>query len=241
MVQMKGKVYLIGAGPGNAGLLTVEALRIIKNVNIVLYDALVSKSILKLIPKNVKKISVGKKKGEDSDEQQDRINSLLFKYSSMGMSVARLKGGDPFLFGRGGEEIVFLKKNKIPFKVIPGITSAIGVPTYAGLPLTHRDYSSGVIIIPGHLKQGNIVDWENVSNFNGTIVILMGASTLKNIVDELIKNGKDRETPVCIIMNGTLKNQKIVKGKLGNIVEIAKRVGIKAPTVTIIGKVVDLL
>jgi len=239
--MMKGKVYLIGAGPGDPDLMTLKAWRIIKKCDVILYDRLVDPSVIKKLPEKIKKISVGKKKGEDSDIQQKRINDLLEKYYNEGKVVARLKGGDPFLFGRGGEEAVFMREKGIDFEVIPGITSAIGVPTNAGLPLTHRDYSSSVLIIPGHMKEGNKLDWKNISSIDGTLVILMGASKLEEITNNLIRNGKSEKTPVCIIQNGTTNNEKIFKGTLENIAEISKKKKIKAPVVIVIGKVVDLL
>lgn len=238
---MENRVYLIGAGPGDPDLLTIKAWKIIRKCDVILYDRLVDPSIIKKLPKKIKKISVGKKKGEDSDIQQARINELIKKYYDQGKNVARLKGGDPFLFGRGGEELEFMKKHGIRFTIIPGITSAIGVPTYASLPLTHRNFSSSLMIIPGHLKEGHKLDWELISKFDGTLVILMGASKLKEIRENLIKNGKDVKTPVCIIQNGTTKKEKIVLGNLENIAEKAEENKIKAPVVIVIGKVVNLL
>ncbi|MDP8011555.1 MAG: uroporphyrinogen-III C-methyltransferase [Thermoplasmata archaeon] len=236
---MAGKVYLVGAGPGDPDLLTIKAWKIIKKSDIILYDRLVDSSIIRKMPKKIKKISVGKKIGEDSDVQQERINELIEKYYNKGKIVVRLKGGDPFLFGRGGEEAEFMKMKKIDFDVIPGITSAIGVPTHAKLPLTHRNYSSSIHIIPGHLKKGHELNWEMISKLEGTLVILMGASKLEEIMNNLMKNGKSEETPVCIIQNGTTKKEKILKGNIKNISEIAKEV--KAPVVIIVGKVVKLL
>ncbi|MGC8609841.1 MAG: uroporphyrinogen-III C-methyltransferase [Thermoplasmata archaeon] len=238
---MPGKVYLIGAGPGDPDLLTLKAYKIIKRSDVVLYDRLINKSILKKIPRGIKKILVGKSPGDDPDVLQNKINELIEKYYNEGKIVVRLKSGDPFLFGRGGEEIEFMKQRKIDFEVIPGITSAIGVPTYIKLPLTHRNYSSSVMIISGHLKRNKAINWEIVSRFDGTIVILMGISNMQEIMNNLIVYGKDENTPVCVIQYGTTKKQKIVKGNLTNIVEIAKKKRIKAPGIIVIGKVVDLL
>ncbi|MGC8995107.1 MAG: uroporphyrinogen-III C-methyltransferase [Thermoplasmata archaeon] len=238
---MPGKVYLIGAGPGDPDLLTLKAYKIIKRSDVVLYDRLINKSILKKIPRGIKKILVGKNPGDDPDVLQNKINELIEKYYNEGKIVVRLKSGDPFLFGRGGEELEFMKQRKIDFEVIPGITSAIGVPTYIKLPLTHRNYSSSVMIISGHLKRNKAINWEIVSRFDGTIVILMGISNMQEIMNNLIVYGKDENTPVCVIQYGTTKKQKIVKGNLTNIVEIAKKNRIKAPGIIVIGKVVDLL
>ncbi len=229
------RVYLVGAGPGDPNLLTLAALKVIKKADVVLYDRLVDKRIIKLIPEKVKKIPVGKKVGEDSDEKQSEIHSLIKKYYSMGKNVVRLKGGDPFLFGRGGEEIIFMRKENIKYKVIPGISSAIGVPTAVSLPLTHRDFSSSLLILPGHLKKGTEPDWAKLANFDGTIVILMGASRIRDIADKLIKNGKDPLTPICAIMDGTTRKQRIVISSLGDIKNV------KAPAVIVIGKVVSII
>lgn len=238
---MSGIVYLVGAGPGDPELLTLKALKILNEGDIVFYDYLINKNILKLLPENVKKIAVGKNKKEDTDIQQHRINELLVKYAKEGKKVVRLKSGDPFLFGRGGEEIEYLKNKKIKFRLVPGITSAIGVPTNIGLPLTHRNFSSSVMIISGQLKKGNLLDWNYIANFKGTLVILMGAKNLENIISSLLAYGKDSDTPICLIRNGTLKSQIVVKGTLQNIVSIAKNHKIKAPLITVIGAVVNLL
>jgi uroporphyrin-III C-methyltransferase len=228
-------VYLVGAGPGNPDLITLKGLKVLKKADVVLYDRLVDKRILKMIPKGVKKIPVGKIKGEDSDEKQKEIFELIKKYYYQGKNVVRLKGGDPFVFGRGGEEIEFMKENGIRFSVIPGISSSLGVPTSIGLPLTHRNYSSSILIIPGHLKKGNEPNWKVVADFDGTIVILMGASKIEEISSKLIELGKDPETPVCAIMDGTTKNETVIISRLNEIKNV------KAPAVIVIGKVVKLI
>ncbi len=206
-----------------------------------MYDYLINKSILKLLPSKVKKIAVGKNKKEDTNVQQDRINKLLVKYAKEGKKVVRLKSGDPFLFGRGGEELEYLKSQKVRVRIIPGISSAIGVPTYIGLPLTHRDFSSSIMIISGQLRKGNMLDWNYIAKFKGTLVILMGAKNLEDIIASLLKNGKDADTPICLIRNGTLKSQLVLKGTLQSIVKTAKDNNIKAPLVSVIGSVVNLL
>ncbi len=206
-----------------------------------MYDYLINKSILKLLPSKVKKIAVGKNKKEDTNVQQDRINKLLVKYANEGKKVVRLKSGDPFLFGRGGEELEYLKSQKVRVRIIPGISSAIGVPTYIGLPLTHRDFSSSIMIISGQLRKGNMLDWNYIAKFKGTLVILMGAKNLEDIIASLLKNGKDADTPICLIRNGTLKSQLVLKGTLQSIVKTAKDNNIKAPLVSVIGSVVNLL
>ncbi|MCL5963852.1 MAG: uroporphyrinogen-III C-methyltransferase [Candidatus Thermoplasmatota archaeon] len=236
-----GKVYLIGAGPGDPDLLTVRATEILKNVNCVLYDDLVSKDIIAIIPKKIKKIKVGKIKGEDTDKQQEKINNLMVKLSKEGKSVARLKSGDPFLFGRGGEEMLILKKEHINYEIVPGITSAIGVPTSIGLPVTHRDYSSSLMILPGHMKVKNRLNWRNIAEFDGTIVFLMGAENLEIIVSNLLNAGMVPTLPVCLISNGTTRKEKILKGLLSDIVYKAKKQKMQSPLIIVIGKVVDIL
>jgi len=235
------KVYLIGAGPGDHTLITLKGMNVLEKSDVVLYDNLVSTTLIKKIPKNIKKINVGKIKGKDTDAMQENIHKLIKKYYSEGMNVSRLKGGDPFLFGRGGEEIEFMKKENIRYEVIPGITSAIGVPTNIGLPLTHRNVSSSVMIVSAHLKDNSEPDWKAMAAFKGTLVILMGVSKISDIKKHLIDNGMDSETPFCIIQNGTTKKQKILKGKIKSITDISKKNNIKSPAVIVIGKVVNFI
>ncbi|MGC8580850.1 MAG: uroporphyrinogen-III C-methyltransferase [Thermoplasmata archaeon] len=235
------KVYLIGAGPGDPTLITIKGMNALEKSDVILYDSLVSTTLLKKLPKNIKKINVGKIKGKDTDVMQENIHELIKKYYNEGKNVSRLKGGDPFLFGRGGEEIEFMKKENIKYEVIPGITSAIGVPTNVGLPLTHRDVSSSVMIVSAHLKDNYEPDWKSMATFNGTLVILMGVSKIGDIKKHLIYNGMNDETPFCIIQNGTTKKQKIVNGKIKSMVDIAKKNDIKAPAVIVIGKVVNFI
>ena len=229
------RVYLVGAGPGDPELISVKALKILRNAEVVLYDRLVDRRILRLIPKKAKKISVGKSKGEDSDEKQREIHELILEYYSKGKNVVRLKGGDPFIFGRGGEEVEFMKSKGIRYTVVPGITSALGIPTNIGLPLTHRNYSSSLMITPGHLKKGKEPNWKVVADFDGTIVILMGASKIGEISKKLIELGKDSSTPVCAIINGTTKRERIIVSTLRDIKNV------ESPAVIVIGKVVSLI
>lgn len=236
-----GKVYLVGSGPGDPELLTIKALRLIKEADVIVYDQLPGPEILASLPKSAELIDVGKYAG-DHTLSQDEINRLLVDYASQGKIVVRLKGGDPYLFGRGGEEALELRKAGIEFEVVPGITSAIAVPAYAGIPITHRDSASMVTIITGHeqKKDGSMLDWEWLSQSMGTIVILMGVSTLGTYIPELMRYGSDPDTPVAIIERGTRDDQVVTTGSLSTIVGIAKDRGVKAPAIVVIGDVVRL-
>ncbi|MEM3437451.1 MAG: uroporphyrinogen-III C-methyltransferase [Nitrososphaerales archaeon] len=236
-----GKVFLVGAGPGDYKLLTIRALELLKRADVVIYDRLVSKSILKLIPKKAKKIYVGKKSGMHG-LSQEKINELMINLALEGKKVVRLKGGDPFLFGRGGEEAEALTDNNIDFEVVPGVTSALAAPAYAGIPLTHRNYSSSVAIVTGHQarKSERVVNWSKLASSVDTIVILMGVEKLEFIINNLIEGGLNANTPVAIIEWGTMKRQRNLIGKLGNIVEEAKKKNVKPPAVIVIGEVVEL-
>ncbi|HDN66097.1 MAG TPA: uroporphyrinogen-III C-methyltransferase [Methanosarcinales archaeon] len=236
-----GKVYLVGSGPGDPELLTIKALRLIKGADVIVYDQLPGPEILSSLPKSAELIDVGKYAG-DHTLSQDEINQLLVDYASQGKMVVRLKGGDPYLFGRGGEEALELRKAGIEFEVVPGITSAIAVPAYAGIPITHRDSASMVTIITGHeqKKDGSMLDWEWLSQSLGTLVILMGVSTLGTYIPELIRYGRDPDTPVAIIERGTRDDQVVTTGSLSTIIDIAKDRGVKAPAIVVIGDVVRL-
>jgi len=237
-----GKVYLVGSGPGDPGLLTLRALELLKKADVVVYDRLVSKATLKQIPRRTKRIYVGKS-SDRHEVPQETINKLIVEEASKGSDVVRLKGGDPFIFGRGGEEAQALRRAGILFEIIPGISSASAVPAYAGIPLTHRDYASSAVIVTGHEgwgKVGKSVDWEGLARSADTIVVLMGVSTLPSIVESVIKGGRDIETPVAVIENGTTRRQRVTTGTLSDIVERTKMVGVKPPAVVVIGEVVKL-
>jgi len=240
-MHTNGKVYLVGSGPGDPELLTIKALRLIKEADVIVHDQLPGPEILALLPKSAELIDVGKYAG-DHTLSQDEINRLLVDYASQGKTVVRLKGGDPYLFGRGGEEALELRKAGIDFEVVPGITSAIAVPAYAGIPITHRDNASMVTIITGHeqKKVGSMLDWGWLSASKGTIVILMGVSTLGTYIPELMRYGSDPDTPVAIIERGTRDDQVVTTGSLSTIVDIAKDRGVKAPAIVVIGDVVRL-
>ena len=239
--MVHGKVYLVGAGPGDPKLLTLRAAELLSKADIVIYDRLVGKSILKLAPKNARKIYVGKRSGKH-EVPQDEINDLLISCSSEAEIIGRLKGGDPFLFGRGGEEAETLDENHIDFEIVPGVTSAVATPEYAGIPLTHRDYASSVGIVTGHRAgdSGKPVRWSKLAAGVDTIVILMGMESLEDIVKKLMEGGLDPEKPVAIVEQGTTKLQRSVIGKLNTITDLAKKNDVKPPAVIVIGDVAEL-
>lgn len=238
----EGRVYLVGAGPGDPELLTVKALRLLSTADIVLYDRLVTDGILDLISESAEKIYVGKQPGKPS-VPQEKINEMMVEATRKGKTVVRLKGGDPFLFGRGGEEAQELRRAGVKFEVVPGISSAISVPAYAGIPLTHRDYASSVAIVTGHeatTKKESSVRWENLASLVDTIVIMMGVGRLESIAHRLLVGGRDPETPVAIIEGGTTDEQRIINGTLSDIAGKAKEQGVRPPAVIAIGDVVNL-
>ena len=240
--KKKGKVFLVGAGPGDPGLLTIKAKECIENADVLVYDYLVNEIFLEYVKPGAELIYVGKKAGYHT-KTQDEINSIICEKALAGLMVTRLKGGDPFIFGRGGEEARELIKAGISFEIVSGVTSAIAVPAYAGIPLTHRDHTATVAIVTGHERtskyQSNIC-WEKLATGIGTIVFLMGIGNLRNICQELIKNGRSPETPVAIIHKGTLPEQKTITGSLENIYETARRENIKPPGIIVVGEVVEL-
>lgn len=237
-----GIVYICGAGPGDPKLLTLRALDLIKQSEVILYDRLVGDEIIDLFPTDAEKIYVGRNVG-DPTTHQDKTNQLMLKYAKMGRKVLRLKGGDPFIFGRGGEEAEILKENNIPFEIIPGITSGIGAAIYSGIPLTHRKYGSAVAFVTGHEdpdKKTPEVRWEKLLQAVDTVVIYMGTEKLNIIIEKIKIGSKNVKIPVAIIQNGTLKNQIVIKGDLDNIVEMAREAKIKPPAIVIVGNIVNL-
>lgn len=239
---MTGKVYLVGAGPGDSKLITMKAVELLQKADVVLYDRLVSKKIISMIPKSTKKIYVGRSVGDDTTHQ-NTTNDLMVIHAKSKKNVVRLKGGDPIIFGRGGEEAEFLRQHNIKYEIIPGITSGIGSATYAGIPLTHRQYASSVVFVTGHEdpeKKNEVVKWKRLAKSVDTIVIMMGLSRIDVICKQLVAGGLDKNTPVAVIQNGTTPQQKMVKGNLINIARLVKYNKIKPPTNIIIGKVVDL-
>ena len=239
-IAPKGEVYLVGAGPGDPELLTLKALRLMQQADVVIYDRLVSAPILELCRRDAEKIYVGKARSNHS-VPQDGINALLVEYAQKGKRVCRLKGGDPFIFGRGGEEIQELVEASVTFQVVPGITAASGCSAYAGIPLTHRDYAQSVRFLTGHLKEGSPeLPWNELVYENQTLVLYMGLVGLESICEKLIAHGQRADMPVALISKGTTPEQKVVVGTLANIASKVEQHQIQAPTLTIIGEVVSL-
>lgn len=237
---MKGKVYLIGAGPGDPGLITLKGSSYLKEADVVVYDRLASPRLLEDIKEGCRLIYVGKA-SKDHTKTQDEINEIIFQEANKGNIVARLKGGDPYVFGRGGEEAEYLYDRGIDFEVVPGVTSAIGGLAYAGIPITHRGIATSFHVITGHLKDENEeLDWKALTALKGTLVFLMGVSNLQKITESLLKHGKSKETPAAIINWGTTPRQRVLEGNLSNIYEKALKEKIKPPSLIAIGDVVSL-
>lgn len=234
----KGKVWLVGAGPGDIGLLTLKGRDVIKSADTIVFDSLIGPAILSLIPEKTKLINVGKRASNHTMSQED-INKTLVKEAKKGGNIVRLKGGDPFLFGRGGEEIKYLRENNIPFEEIPGVTSSIAVPAYNGVPVTHRDYASSVHIITGHRKKGEEydIDFKSLVNINGTLVFLMGVSALSSIMKSLINAGMDKDMPAGIFQKGCTGRQKKIVATISTLENEVKKYGILTPAIIVVGKV----
>lgn len=236
----RGKVYIAGAGCGNEGLITVKLKSVMEKAECIIYDRLVNESILQYVKPDAELIYMGKENVEGG-ELQKKINEIIVEKSREGLTVLRLKGGDPFVFGRGGEEIEALIAENIDFEVIPGISSAIAVPAYAGIPVTHRGINTSFHVFTGHMKKDGIEhDYETVAKLEGTLVFLMGLGNLEKITENLIKHGKMHETPVAVIKNGTTAKQETYTGTLGTIAGIVRENNVKAPVIIIIGEVVNL-
>jgi len=242
MTQTRGKVYLIGAGPGDPGLITVKAKECIQAADVVVYDYLASPFLLDYAKKEAEIIYVGKK-GGDHTLTQEKINLLLVDKAREGKSVARLKGGDPFVFGRGGEEAQELLSYGISYEVIPGVTSAVAAPAYAGIPVTHRDHTSFVSFITGHErpdKKESRMQWDIFAKSDATLVFLMGVKNLSNIATKLMEHGKPPDTPVALVRWGTTTRQQTVTGTLDTIVDAVEKAGLKSPAIIVVGHVVSL-
>ena len=236
-----GKVFLVGAGPGNEGLFTISGLNILKKAQVLVFDRLIPKELLSMVPEDCEQIYVGKESSKHAMKQDD-INKLLADKASEDKLVVRLKGGDPFLFGRGGEEALYLKERGIEFELVPGISAALAVPLYAGIPVTHRKVASSYAIFTGHedpTKEDSTIDWEHSLGAD-TLVFFMGVERLDKIVEKIITVRKDKEVPCALIQNGTLPTQKVVVGKLSNIVSLAQENSVKPPALFVVGNVVNL-
>jgi len=239
---MSGKVYLVGSGPGGEGLLTQRAREVIDSADVVLFDQLPGEEILASLPPSAEKIDCGKY-GRKHTMEQDEIEALIVSRAKQGMNVVRLKGGDPFLFGRGGEELEAVRSAGIAVEMVPGISSALAVPASVGIPLTHRKYASQVTILTGNedpTKPEPALDWELIAKSRGTIVILMGVANLGKIAQVLIRNGKPQSTPVAIIERGLRKDRRVTTGSLATIADSAEKKGVQPPAVIVIGEVVRL-
>lgn len=235
-----GEVYLVGAGPGDPDLLTFKAVRLMQQADVMVYDRLVSKPILNMANKNAERLYVGKEK-DNHAVPQGEINNLLVKLALEGKRVLRLKGGDPFIFGRGGEEIEKLAENKIPFQVVPAVTAASGCSSYAGIPLTHRDYAQSVTFATGHLKDGSInLNWDQLTQNHHTIVFYMGLTGMSVISKELQAHGMSGDMPAALVEQGTTRNQRVHIGTVATLPQLIIDSGVRAPTLTIIGEVVKL-
>lgn len=234
----KGKVWLVGAGPSETDLLTIKAKKIIEQADVVVYDRLVGQGILMLIPDEAKCIDVGKQAGNHT-MPQEQINHILLREALLGKMVVRLKGGDPFLFGRGGEELELLSENEIPYEVIPGVTSAISVPAYNGIPVTHRDYCSSVHIITGHMGKDKAydIDFEALVKTKGTLVFLMGASALGDICEGLLKAGMEMDMPAAVLQKGTTSRQKRLVATIATLEQEVRNNFLETPAIIIVGKV----
>lgn len=237
----KGKVWLVGAGPGDIGLFTKKGMDVLQNAEVVVYDSLVGQGVLSMIPNDVITINVGKRAGNHTLPQEE-INKVLLEQAQKGYRVVRLKGGDPFLFGRGGEELVLLREHQIPYEIVPGVTSPLAVPAYNGIPVTHRDFCSSLHIITGHKKAGMEydIDFEALVRTKGTLVFLMGVTALEDICNCLMKAGMDSDMPAAILQQGTTAGQKRIVATVGTLKAEVDRQGIETPAIIVVGKVCGL-
>ena len=241
-VGPKGKVYICGAGPGDRDLLTIKAAKLLSECDVILYDRLVNNGILNMTSSHSKKVYVGRESGDPTTNQMI-TNELMLKYANDGKKILRLKGGDPFIFGRGGEEAEFLSSKNIKYEIVPGISSLNGAAVYAGIPLTHRDYSSSVVILTGHEsieKKKSSIKWNSIAKAADTIVIFMGLEQLNHITRKMIGAGVNKRSDIAVIENATSNKQRVIIGNLGNIERKVKQKKIQSTAIIIIGKVVGI-
>jgi uroporphyrin-III C-methyltransferase/precorrin-2 dehydrogenase/sirohydrochlorin ferrochelatase len=236
-----GDVTLVGAGPGDAELLTLKALRALQDADVILHDRLVSTAVLDMARRDAMRICVGKSAGSDSSSSQEEINSLLIMHASAGKRVVRLKGGDPFIFGRGGEELEALARARINFSVIPGVTAAAGCAAYAGIPLTHRDYAHSVSFVTGHAdKSGKEPDWRALAARGNTAVFYMGLARLEHIVARMVGHGASPDLPAGLVAHGTLPQQRVIVATLATLARAAAHANLESPVLLVVGEVVAL-
>lgn len=235
-----GCVYLVGAGPGDPELLTLKAARVIGEADVLVYDHLVSAAILDLVSPTAERIYAGKERGNHA-LPQEQLNALLVRLAKAGKRVVRLKGGDPYTFGRGGEEVETLRENGVCFEVVPGITAATGVAAYTGIPLTHRDYAQACVFVTGHLKDGTMnLDWPGLARQRQTVIIYMGLHGLGHLCEKLMEHGLPADWPAAIVQKGTTPDQRTVTGTLSTLPALAAGAGLRPPTLIIVGQVVTL-
>lgn len=235
-----GRVYLVGAGPGDPDLLTVRAVRLLEQADVVVYDNLVSDGVLALASAHAQRIYAGKRRNEHTMRQEE-INTLLVGLAQQGKRVIRLKGGDPFIFGRGGEEMLELAARGIAFEVVPGITAASGVASYAGIPLTHRDFAQTCLFVTGHLKDGSAdLDWATLAQAHQTVVIYMGLYALSLICEQLMAHGAPATRPIALVQDGSLATQRVLTATLADLPQRAAQAGFESPSLIIVGEVVSL-
>ena len=235
-----GTVYLVGAGPGDPDLLTLRAAQLLGEADVLVYDALVSPAVLDRVTPAAERIYAGKERGNHAIPQED-INHLLVRLAKEGKRVVRLKGGDPYTFGRGGEEVETLAANGVPFEVVPGVTAAAGVAAYTGIPLTHRNHAQACVFVTGHLQDGTMnLDWPGLARRRQTVVIYMGLHGLPTVCAKLIEHGLPADWPAAIVQQGTTRNQRTVTGTLATLPKLAEEAQLKAPTLIIVGETVTL-